>query len=224
MSRPGRCAGLRLPCVNGAAGGSGTVVPADETRLTGAWGSMKETQLKVRLAVASGLGALGLATLVACSTDSTVAQSAVVTSAARVGSEQCATCHRDETKTWKDTYHAKVAQPPHEALVREAKQYWDMDGKGNAGPTKGNVDGKGYGLADVQLVVGTRWKQRFLVKNETTGHHQFLDKQWNSYTRRWEEYANLDDWEGACATCHPPADKPGSSAVVDRPGVSSGDL
>ena len=185
---------------------------------------MKATDLNLRLAVATTLAAIGMAVLVACSKDSTVARSAVVASAAPAGSEQCATCHRNEMKTWRDTYHAKVAQPPHEALVREAKQNWTMDGKGNMGPTTGNVDGKGYGLADVQLVVGTRWKQRFLVKNEATGHHQFLDKQWNSYTRRWEEYANRDDWEGACATCHSDADKPGSSIVVDRPGVSSGDL
>lgn len=224
MSSPRRCAGSRLPCINGAACRSGTVDTADEVRLEEAWGTMKATHLDLRLAATAALAAVGLAALVACSTDSTIAQSAAVASAAPDGSEQCATCHRNEMKTWKDAYHAKVAQPPHEALVREAKQYWTIDGKGNTGPTTGNVDGKSYGLADVQLVVGTRWKQRFLVKNEATGHHQFLDKQWNSYTRRWEEYANRDDWDGTCATCHPDADRPGSSAAVDRPGASSGDL
>ena len=35
-------------------------------------------------------------------------------------------------------------------------------------PGKGNVDGKAYALADVQMVVGSKWKQRFLVKNSAT--------------------------------------------------------
>jgi cytochrome c553 len=142
--------------------------------------------------------ALVVAATAACTTDVKVAASSRAASAA----EACDTCHPGETRSWKETYHAKVARAPHEALVKEAAQYWSVDSKGNAGPSHGNLDGKVYGLADVEMVVGTRWKQRFLVKNPATGHHQFLDKQWNSYTGVWEDYANKDDWDSVCSTCH----------------------
>jgi cytochrome c553 len=135
----------------------------------------------------------------ACTTDVSVQPSRTTASS---GSAACDACHPGDNKTWRETYHAKVARAPHESLLKEAAQYWSIDSKGNAGPSRGNVDGKAYGLDDVEMVVGTRWKQRFLVKNPVTGHHQFLDKQWNSYTGVWESYANKDDLEAGCATCH----------------------
>ncbi len=42
---------------------------------------------------------------------------------------------------------------------------WASDGT-NAEPTKSNVDGKPRTLDDVVYVVGSFWKQRFLVKNK----------------------------------------------------------
>ncbi|MFO0205395.1 MAG: multiheme c-type cytochrome, partial [Betaproteobacteria bacterium] len=33
-------------------------------------------------------------------------------------------------------------------------------------------------------------------------YHQFLDKQWNSYTKLWEGYGQKNDWETQCTTCH----------------------
>jgi cytochrome c553 len=146
--------------------------------------------------------ALGLL-VAACTTGSSSSPSA----AAAAAPEQCAVCHRNDGKTWRETYHAKVARSPHEALLKEAAQYWTRDSKGNGGPSHGNVDGRTYALDDVQMVVGTRWKQRFLVKNAETGHHQFLDKQWNSYTRLWEGYANKDEWDAGCTVCHEPDGK-----------------
>lgn len=150
-----------------------------------------------------GYGALIVAMLIAltsaCTTDGGVATVAAGTSS---GATSCDACHPGDAKSWRETYHAKVARAPHEALLKEAAQYWSMDRKGNAGPSRGNVDGLAYGLAEVEMVVGTRWKQRFLVRNGSTGHHQFLDKQWNSYTGVWEGYSNKDDWDAGCATCH----------------------
>ena len=147
---------------------------------------------------AAGLAALAATALVGCTTG------AGGTAAADtfVGSEKCGTCHQAEYKSWKDTYHAKMVRPAGEALLKDAVDNWAKDGKGNAGPTKGNIDGKAYALADVQMVVGSKWKQRYLVKNAATGNHQFLDKQWNSYTRLWEGYGQKNDWETQCATCH----------------------
>ena len=141
---------------------------------------------------------LGAALSAAC----TSSVKPAATSAAATAAAACDACHPAEARTWKETYHAKVARAPHEALLKEAAQYWVKDTKGNAGPTRGNLDGKTYGLDEVEMVVGTRWKQRFLVKNPATGHHQFLDKQWNSYTGVWEGYANMDDWDSDCSNCH----------------------
>jgi cytochrome c553 len=159
------------------------------------------------------LAVLGVVLTTACTTDTHVAPAVA---AASSGSAACDACHPGDAKTWKETYHAKVARAPHDALLKEAAQHWTMDAKGNAGPSHGNLDGKVYAFDDVEMVVGTRWKQRFLVKNGATGHHQFLDKQWNSYTGVWESYANRDDWDAGCATCHSERGK-ASAVVVDRP-------
>jgi cytochrome c553 len=150
-----------------------------------------------RIIVWAAIGAL--AALAGCSTDTRVAPTPAALSSA---APACEACHPGDVKGWRETYHAKVAKSPHEALLKEAEQFWGRDSKGNAGPARGNVDGRTYGLADVEMVVGTRWKQRFLVKNPASGHHQFLDKQWNSYTNVWESYSNKDDWDAGCVTCH----------------------
>jgi len=54
----------------------------------------------------------------------------------------------------------------------------------------------------VQLVVGSYWKQRYLVKNPSTGNLQFMDKQWNRVHKQWENCGQKNDWETQCATCH----------------------
>jgi cytochrome c553 len=116
--------------------------------------------------------------------------------------DTCGTCHQGESRSLKDTYQAKMVRPASEALLAEAVDHWVRDSKGNAGPPTGNIDGNVYALADVQMVVGSKWKQRYLVRNPATGYHQFLDKQWNSYTRLWEDYGQKHAWETLCTTCH----------------------
>ena len=119
-----------------------------------------------------------------------------------VGSEKCSTCHKKEYDTWKDTYHSKMVRSLKDGLLKDAGDNWAKDSKGNAGPTKGNIDGNAYGQNDVQYVIGSLWKQRYIVKNPGTGNHQFLDKQWNRYLKVWEPYGQKNDWETQCATCH----------------------
>lgn len=58
-----------------------------------------------------------------------------------VGSERCGACHIREYKTWKDTYHSKMVRLLKAGLLKDAADNWAKDSKGNAGPTKGNVDG-----------------------------------------------------------------------------------
>lgn len=118
-----------------------------------------------------------------------------------VGSEKCAGCHQQAFNTWKQSYHARMVLPREEGLLKDAGDQWSSDGK-NQGPAKGNVDGKPYSMKDVVYVIGTRWKQRYLVPNAETGNHQFLDKQWNRFTKQWEPYGQRNDWETQCATCH----------------------
>ena len=119
-----------------------------------------------------------------------------------VGSAKCSGCHQEAYKSWNDSYHAKMVRPVKEGLLKDAQDNWVKDSKGQAGPTKGNIDGKAYRLEDVIYVIGSKWKQRFLVKNPQTGNHQFLDKQWNRQSKGWEGYGQKNDWETQCSTCH----------------------
>jgi cytochrome c553 len=124
------------------------------------------------------------------------------TSSGQVASETCRGCHGNESPSWKENYHSKMVRASRDALLPAAVERWSGDAKGNAGPSRGNIDGKTYGLDQVVLVVTSKWKQRFLVKVPSTGTHQFLDKQWNAYTKLWENYGNSADWETVCGTCH----------------------
>jgi Cytochrome c554 and c-prime len=131
-----------------------------------------------------------------CVTDSGGAKEATF-----VGSEKCGECHEVEYKSWKSSNHAKMVRPLKEGLLKDAGEKWASDGK-NPGPTKGNADGKTYKMEDVDYVIGSYWKQRYLVKNPATGNHQFLDKQFNRMSKQWEPYGNKNDWETNCSTCH----------------------
>jgi nitrate/TMAO reductase-like tetraheme cytochrome c subunit len=118
-----------------------------------------------------------------------------------VGSDRCAACHKQTYDSWKQSYHSRMVLPRQEGLLKDAGDNWASDGKA-AGPTKGNIDGKDYKMEDVVFVIGTKWKQRYLVTNPATGNHQFMDKQWNRFTKQWEPYIQKNDWETQCATCH----------------------
>jgi len=119
-----------------------------------------------------------------------------------VGSQTCAACHQEAFKTWQASYHAKMVRPVKEGLLKDAMDNWAKDAKGNAGPTKANITGAPAKLDDVVYVIGSKWKQRYLVKNPQTGNHQFLDKQWNRGSSSWEPYGQKNDWETQCSTCH----------------------
>ena len=114
-----------------------------------------------------------------------------------VGSEACGKCHQAAYKSWKQSYHAKMVRPKNEAILKDVVEQW-----GNGSPTKINLTGAPAKLEDVAYVVGSLWKQRFLVKNTATDGHLFLDKQWNRMTKKWENYGQKNDWETNCATCH----------------------
>lgn len=114
-----------------------------------------------------------------------------------VGSKQCGKCHEDEYASWQNSYHAKMVRAKDEAILKDVVEQWS-----NGGPSKVNLTGAPATLDDVVYVVGSKWKQRFLVKNPATGGHLFLDKQWNTVHKRWEGYGQKNDWETNCSTCH----------------------
>jgi len=118
-----------------------------------------------------------------------------------VGSAKCMACHKIPYDSWKLTYHSKMVRSKADGILKDAVEKWKTDGY-NEGPTKGNVTGKAAGIDDVRLVLGSKWKQRYLVKNELSGGYQFLDKQFNRISGRWENYGQKNDWDSMCVTCH----------------------
>ncbi|TLM68168.1 MAG: hypothetical protein FDZ69_03065 [Deltaproteobacteria bacterium] len=122
-------------------------------------------------------------------------------SAAFVGSETCKSCHAEAFASWQESWHSKIVRPAQGAFLKEAVEKWKSDGT-NAGPTVGNVTGKTFKREDVQYVVGARWKQRYLVKNDQNGNLQFLNMQFNRASGKWEKYGQKNDWNTQCATCH----------------------
>ncbi len=120
-----------------------------------------------------------------------------------VGSAKCKMCHKAEYESWQNSsLHSKMVRSKDDGILKAVVDKWATDGT-NPGPTKGNVTGKAFALADVKMVVGgSKWKQRFLVTDETTGYHQFMDKQFNVVSGQWEPYGNKNDWEFICGTCH----------------------
>ncbi len=120
---------------------------------------------------------------------------------AYVGSAACQQCHAAEHASWNDSYHSRMVTPREQGILKEAVTKWATDGK-TAGPKKGNATGKEYALNDVKYVVGSNWKQRYLVQNEATGGLQLMDKQFNRISGQWEGYGNKNDWNTMCATCH----------------------
>lgn len=119
-----------------------------------------------------------------------------------VGSQACAKCHAEAFKSWKESFHSKMLAAPTEGFLKDAWEKWETDGTG-AGPATGNVTGKKYQRSDVKYVVGGgKWKQRYLVQNEDSGGLQFLNRQFNRVSGKWENYGQKNDWNTMCATCH----------------------
>jgi hypothetical protein len=109
-----------------------------------------------------------------------------------VGSQTCEKCHKIQYESWKETYHSKMVRKPAEGILKAVVEKWATDGA-TPGPATGNVTGKPFKMEDVVYVIGSNWKQRFLVKDDTTGGYQFLDKQFNRMSGTWEKYGNKND-------------------------------
>jgi hypothetical protein len=117
------------------------------------------------------------------------------------GSEACKKCHATEFTSWMGANHSKMVRKQEDGILKAVVEKWATDGA-NSGPTTGNVTGAAFVMKDVVYVIGSKWKQRFLVKDDTTGGFQFMNKQFNRMSGKWENYGNKNDWDTMCATCH----------------------
>lgn len=127
---------------------------------------------------------------------------ATVPYAEYIGSERCGKCHADYYKNWQNTYHSKMVTKRDKGILKDAVFSWAYDLNGNKGPTIGNATKESLSILDVEYVVGSKWKQRYLVRNPKTGGLQLMDKQFNVITKQWESYTNASDWDTNCITCH----------------------
>lgn len=99
-----------------------------------------------------------------------------------VGSEKCQLCHQQHYHGWKSTLHSKMEQ----SVILKGP---DKTVKANFSSGETVLT---FRLEDVNMVVGSRFKQRYAKK---IGDDLFiLPAQWNVESREWVKYQPQDDW------------------------------
>jgi predicted CXXCH cytochrome family protein len=99
-----------------------------------------------------------------------------------VGSETCGECHEAHYQGWKTTLHNKMEQvaikegPNKNVLGNFLSQDFDLPFK----------------LDDVDMLVGSRFKQRYAKK--IGDDYYMLPAQWNVKTKEWVTYQPKNDW------------------------------
>ena len=110
-----------------------------------------------------------------------------------VGSDTCFQCHSSQHRDQQKTLHPYMVQPvSEEALVA------DFAAGGEEFRTL--EDGTVYTVDDVALLMGNKYRQRFIMATEDGGM-AMLPGQWNIADAEWVS-ANPGDWLGDCAGCH----------------------
>ncbi|MFO1460301.1 MAG: hypothetical protein U1G08_12940 [Verrucomicrobiota bacterium] len=98
-----------------------------------------------------------------------------------VGAERCATCHADHAAGWQTTRHRRMVRRP----VTEGP---DRTVLGDFSIASTNHPD----LKEVRWVIGSRWKQRYLV--EVNGEEVVFNGQWNIQEQKWQPYTARQDW------------------------------
>ncbi|HRW03961.1 MAG TPA: cytochrome c3 family protein [Caldilineaceae bacterium] len=110
------------------------------------------------------------------------------------GSARCLGCHADTYLSWRETLHANIVQ----------------DAEANPSVIMGNflLDDADltFGVDDVALVIGSRWRQQYITKT-VEGNFELLPAQWNIATEEWVPNDHPDltagtEWRQACSGCH----------------------
>jgi predicted CXXCH cytochrome family protein len=98
-----------------------------------------------------------------------------------VGAQQCATCHASHFDGWQSTLHSKMVQRP------------VSEGPGRTILGDFSIPSTNHpALKDVKGVVGSRWKQRYLV--EVNGEEVVFNGQWSVQEKKWQPYTAKQDW------------------------------
>lgn len=154
---------------------------------------------------------LGLSLMLfACGTDQTVDMAEIKAQPKEyVSSEQCKSCHLEHYDSWKTTLHSRMLTNVQEnpqaiqadmdpELIRADLEKLDKDLQ---------VPVQDIYIPDpeeILYVIGTQWKQRFIVQKDDTYH--VAPVQYNVATRRWVNYHedawDQRDWLIRCGGCH----------------------
>lgn len=102
-----------------------------------------------------------------------------------VGSETCESCHPAHYQGWQTTLHNKMEQD----VIKEGP---DKNVLGDFSSKDTNLT---FSLDAVDLVVGSRFKQRYLTK--IGDDYYTLPAQWNVATKEWVAYQPKKDWWAA---------------------------
>lgn len=101
------------------------------------------------------------------------------------GSDTCLLCHADHHEGWQSTLHSKMEQP----VVLQGP---NKTVKGDFSSTDPALT---FGIEDVNMVVGSRFKQRYAKK--IGDDYYMLPAQWNIATKQWVKYQPKNDWWAA---------------------------
>ncbi len=199
MSSGRPLAGARLPHVNCPGVDSWHSGTAEMgVRPTGA---RQETGMHTRTGIwfGSALVAAIVALASACTTDMNVQPSQA---AASSGSAACDACHPGDSQVLAGDLSRESGTGPAREPAEGSRPVLVDRQQGQRRTESRQL--RWQGLRTRRRRNGRRDPLETAVPRQesATGHHQFLDKQWNSYTGVWEGYANKDDWEAGCATCH----------------------
>jgi len=99
-----------------------------------------------------------------------------------VGSETCALCHETHYLGWKTTLHSKMEQIP----IQEGPNTNIL------GDFSSENHFLTFTLEDVDMLVGSRFKQRYAKK--IGSDYYMLPAQWNVETEEWAAYQPKNDW------------------------------
>ena len=101
------------------------------------------------------------------------------------GSGKCLHCHEEYYEGWKSTLHSKMEQP---VVLKDP----DKTVKGDFSSDSPVLT---FGLEDVDMVIGSRFKQRYAKK--IGDDFYVLPAQWNVETKQWVSYQPKNDWWAA---------------------------
>ncbi len=102
-----------------------------------------------------------------------------------VSSATCASCHKQHYDSWKSTRHNKMEQEP----IKEGPN------RNVLGDFSNNDPDLTFTIDDVDLLIGSRFKQRYAKK--IGDDYYMLPAQWKVKTKEWVPYKPKRDWWAA---------------------------